>query len=240
MSRDLIIWDFDGTLAHRRGETGWSTLLHEVLDREEPDHALTPESFRPHLREGFPWHTPHVPHPELSSPAAWWAHTEALLANAYRRVGYPERRAGELAAAARALYVDHAVGWALFDDVVPALQRLGEAGWMHAILSNHVPELRQIVSGLGLDSHISFVSCSAETGFEKPHPDAYASVVGPLAPRRVWMIGDNVKADVHGAESVGIPAVLVRRRSEAARFAPDLWQIDRLLAHGHHLVGGGR
>ena len=32
-----LIWDFDGTLAHRRGETGWSILdgvkrfLHEAV-----------------------------------------------------------------------------------------------------------------------------------------------------------------------------------------------------------------
>ena len=36
----LLIWDFDGTLAHRRGETGWSLLLEEVLDAEAPGRTV--------------------------------------------------------------------------------------------------------------------------------------------------------------------------------------------------------
>ena len=35
--RRVVLWDFDGTLAHR-------------------------EAFRPHLRAGFPWHAPDVAH----------------------------------------------------------------------------------------------------------------------------------------------------------------------------------
>src|SRR4029077_19156851 len=40
----LAIWDFDGTLAHRRGETGWSILLAETLDAEEPGHGRSAET----------------------------------------------------------------------------------------------------------------------------------------------------------------------------------------------------
>jgi len=42
----LLIWDFDGTLAHRRGETGWSLLLAEALDAEEPGHGRAAEACR--------------------------------------------------------------------------------------------------------------------------------------------------------------------------------------------------
>jgi FMN phosphatase YigB (HAD superfamily) len=34
------------------------------------------------------------------------------------------------------------------------------------------------------------------------------------------MVGDNIEADVHGAESVGLPAILIRRPGEA-RFRAD-------------------
>lgn len=141
----LAIWDFDGTLAQRRGETGWSRLLAEVLDSEEPGHPHSGESFREHLRNGFPWHAPDVPHPELCPPGAWWDSVRPLLARAYTAAGYPAARAEELAECAQRLYVDPTVGWRLFDDVVPVLSRLRDEGWTHAILSNHVPELRAIV-----------------------------------------------------------------------------------------------
>ena len=118
----LLIWDFDGTLAHRRGETGWSILLAETLDAEEPGHGYSADTFRPHLREGFPWHRPEVAHPELCEPEAWWAAVRPQLGRAYEAAGYPSARALELADAARRLYVDPDVGWALFDDTLPTLE----------------------------------------------------------------------------------------------------------------------
>jgi putative hydrolase of the HAD superfamily len=226
----LLIWDFDGTLAHRRGETGWSILLAEALEAEEPGHGHSAETFRPHLREGFPWHRPDVAHPELCEPEAWWASVRPVLGRAYEAAGYAPARALELADTARRLYVDPGVGWALFDDTLPALGRLSQAGWTHAILSNHVPELPQIVAGLGLGDVVAAVSCSAETGYEKPHARAFASVLERLQPAKVWMVGDNVVADVLGAEAVGIPAVLVRRPDpRAARYADSLAGVEAFL-----------
>jgi len=226
----LLIWDFDGTLAHRRGETGWSILLAEALDAEEPGHGHSAETFRPHLREGFPWHRPDVAHPELCEPETWWASVRPVLGRAYEAAGYAPARALEPADAARRLYVDPGVGWSLFDDTLPTLERLSQTGWTHAILSNHVPELRQIVSGLGLGDVVAAVSCSAETGYEKPHAWAFGSVLDELRPAEAWMVGDNVGADVLGAEAVGLPAVLVRRPDpRAARYADSLDGVERFL-----------
>jgi len=225
----LAIWDFDGTLAHRGDETGWSLLLAEVLDREEPGHGHSAASFRPYLRDGFPWHRPDVAHPELREPEAWWASVRPLLARAYQAVGYPPERASELAQVAQHRYVDPAA-WALFEDTVPALERLSAAGWTHAILSNHVPELRRIVAALGLDELVVAVSCSAETGYEKPHPRAFAALLEQLRPVEAWMVGDNVLADVLGAEALGIPAVLVRRHDpRAERYAETLAGVQPFL-----------
>ncbi len=226
----LVIWDFDGTLGHRGDETGWSLLLAEVLDCEDPGHGHSAASFRPHLRDGFPWHRPDVAHPELCDPEAWWTSVRPLLARAYEAVGYPPEQALELARIAQQLYVDPDVGWKLFGDTIPALERLSAAGWTHAILSNHVPELRRIVSALGLDELVAAVSCSAETGYEKPHPRAFASLLEQLRPVEAWMVGDNVLADVLGAEALGIPAVLVRRRDpRAERYAETLAGVQSFL-----------
>jgi putative hydrolase of the HAD superfamily len=204
-----ILWDFDGTLAFRAGM--WRGCLTEVLDEHEHGHAFSPEDFRDALRDGFPWHTPEIAHGHLDTTDAWWEPVEALLARAYAGVGFPDGRSRELARLARARYVDPAHGWALFEDTRPTLERLREAGWRHVILSNHAPELEAIVTALGLDDLVDTVVNSAHTGYEKPHPEAFAA--GRRAagdPEELWMVGDNPVADVAGAESTGIRAILAR------------------------------
>jgi putative hydrolase of the HAD superfamily len=226
----LALWDFDGTLALRGGEVGWSRLLVEVLDEHDTGHRLDAEAFRPHLRNGFPWHTPNVPHQHLSSPEQWWGVVQPLLATAYERVGYSAESGRELAAHARRIYVDPSRGWLVFEDVTPVLTQLAERGWRHGIVSNHVPELRSIVVGLGLGDFFEFVHTSAETGYEKPHPEAFAIALRGGGARHAWMIGDNYTADVAGAEAVGLRAVLVRREHpNAERFSADLFGIEHFL-----------
>jgi putative hydrolase of the HAD superfamily len=94
---------------------------------------------------------------------------------------------------------------------LPALARLRNRGWSHIVLSNHVPELPQLVEALGLSDFIMAVYCSACTGVEKPHRKAFETVFAryPEA-HNGWMIGDSWRADVQGALAVGMRAILVR------------------------------
>jgi HAD superfamily hydrolase (TIGR01549 family) len=206
----IVLWDFDGTLAERPGM--WRGCLLEVLREEEPGIETDADAFIPALRGRFPWHTPREAHLDLCAGDAWWERILPLLVEAYEDAGVEPERAAQLARLARARYVDPRVGWRLFDDAVPALSRLREAGWTNVVLSNHVPELEHLVAGLGLDRHVDALLCSAIIGYEKPHPEAFAAA---LRLRRdgeaVWMVGDNPVADVLGAERAGLRAVLVRR-----------------------------
>lgn len=204
----VLLWDFDGTLARRPGM--WSGALLDILDAEQPGHPFTTAQVRAVLYNGFPWHEPDVAHPQLSDPDAWWRHLADWLTRALIRLGLPTGPASSAAQLMRATYTDPA-GWYLFDDTLPALRRLSGAGWRHAVLSNHVPELPQIIAALGIDGFFEAVVNSADTGYEKPHPQAFRAALAALAgPRRVWMIGDNPVADIGGAAAAGIDAILVR------------------------------
>jgi putative hydrolase of the HAD superfamily len=224
----VVLWDFDGTLAHRPGM--WGGCMVEVLDEHDAGHAVTVDVLRPFLRDGFPWHAPHVAHPDLCEADAWWTHVGALLARAYERSGYKPVRAAELSRLARLRYVD-STRWVVFDDTLPALERLRARGWRHVLLSNHVPELPELVRVLGLADQFDAVLTSAATGFEKPHAEAFALALRAAGnPKVAWMIGDNYEADVAGAEAVGLPAVLVRRRDpRAERSIASLDELDALL-----------
>jgi putative hydrolase of the HAD superfamily len=233
MSRRAILWDFDGTLVERPGL--WRRCLFDVLDEHEPGHGIDADALAPYLKSGFPWHSPEVEHAELNDPDNWWETVGKLFARGYQAVGIADDRATVLAAKVRAHYCDPR-HWNVFPDVVPVLTRLREAGWRHAILSNHVPELRQLVASLGLADLFDDIVNSAETGFEKPHPRAFALAQERLKdPDEVWMVGDNPVADVAGAEACGIPAVLVRRQGDpttVTRYADDLWAVEAAIARG--------
>jgi putative hydrolase of the HAD superfamily len=129
---------------------------------------------------------------------------------AYVGAGLDEATARALAPAVRTHVIDPTT-YLLYQDTLPALQELRSAGWDHVILSNHVPELPDIVAGVGLDSYVAEVISSAETGYEKPHPVAFRIALERAGnPTCVWVVGDNPEADVRGAEAAGIRAILVR------------------------------
>ena len=209
-SAKAILWDFDGTLARRSGGTNISGCMVETLDEHEPNHEVDVELIRPFVRSGFPWNSPERAHPHLSTTASWWEHVEPILARGFEGVGFAPERAKTLGKLARERYVD-VQHWEIFPDTIPALSTLRDLGWRHLILSNHVPELPSIVTGLGLASYFEALVNSAETGYEKPHPEAFAIARRAAGtPSTLWMVGDNPTADIAGAEAVGITAILVR------------------------------
>ncbi len=218
MDLGCLIWDFGGTLAFREG--GWSKACADVLRREKSSYDVDIADVRPHLQEGFPWHTPNEPHTDISTSEEWWEQLYPLFADAFEANGVPPARARSLAEAVRPVYLQN--DWHLVDDTVPTLSRLSARGWTHLILSNHVPELEAIVRSLGLADHIDRVYTSAHLGYEKPHPKAFQPILSTLeAETTVWMVGDSFRADVQGASNVGVSGILVRNEHPEAAYTCD-------------------
>ena len=112
--------------------------------------------------------------------------------------------------------------WLVFDDVVPVLVELSRNGWRHIILSNHVPELEDLVARLGLAEFFDNVISSANTGIEKPYPDAFRRVLGALpAESTCWMVGDKLAADIEGARGIGMRGILVRSTRHRAEHSSE-------------------
>jgi putative hydrolase of the HAD superfamily len=229
--KGVLFWDFDGTLGFGpHGPGGWAPCLVEALDELHPGHRVTPADVRPFTSNRYPWSRPDVIHTHLRTASEWWAALELVFVEAFRGVGYNET-AATLATRAGELYADGS-RWGLFDDTLVVLDELAAQGWRHVVLSNNIPQLRANLEALGLGRLLDAVVCSADIGYEKPHPAAYRcalEVAGDPAIR--WMIGDNFKADVAGAEQAGIPAILVRKHhSDAERVAEDLAGAARFVA----------
>jgi HAD superfamily hydrolase (TIGR01549 family) len=204
---ELVIFDFDGTLAHRPGM--WTKCLADVLADYLPDNGVPIDDLRLLLREGFPWHTPELDHTHVKDPDQWWRLLQPTFERAFAAVGADRAATPTLMAAIRSRYCDpHS--FKLYDDTLEALELLRQKNARAVILSNHVPELPRIVDGLGLGDLVDDVLTSAIIGYEKPHPEAFRLALGSVPPERACMIGDNPVADIAGAQRIGARAVLVR------------------------------
>jgi len=213
-----LIWDFSETMGYREGG-GWSALLLETLLREMPDCGIRTEQIHLFFQEGFPWHQPERPHPELSTPDAWWDSLDPIFTRAFMMGGGLDQSiAHRLARMVRQVCPERSA-WRLYDDTLRVLAHLATEGWIHVALTNHIPELPAIFDHLGLSPYLAALFNSAQTGYEKPHPQAFRQVLAWASElEAIWMIGDNYTADVLGAEAQGIPGILVRKTDPRANY----------------------
>lgn len=226
---NYLIWDFDGTLGYREGGA-WTASLLEVLDREVSGHTITLDMLRPYTRARFPWHVWEHPHPHLNNAQKWWDAQLPILEAAYEGVGFVSPQAQVLARQFRDVYLNPD-RWRCFDDVIPTLETLSAQGWTHVVLSNHVPELRDIVRQTGLTPYFAHIFNSAEIGYEKPHPAIFRIALDALSDATtLWMVGDNFHADIQGAKAAGIPGILVRRHHpDVEIFCEELHEVCAIL-----------
>lgn len=206
-SAELVVFDFDGTLAHRPGM--WSQCFLDVLDGQRPSHAISIDDLRAQLHNGFPWHDPGTPHTHIRSADDWWLMLGSLIDRVFLAVGVRDDELDALRAGVRSHYCD-ADRFILYPDVIQAMKELRAARIPVVILSNHVPELPAMTVELGLETYVDDVFTSALIGYEKPHPQSFSIACGATDPGAVWMIGDNPTADKFGAEQAGMNSALVR------------------------------
>lgn len=101
---------------------------------------------------------------------------------------------------------------------VPRLGILSNWGW-------HLPEL---CARLGFSPYFDFIITSARVGATKPNPRIFHAALaeGQSEPGRTLHVGDNLLADVRGAQAVGIAAVLLDR---SGTVQPDGYPVVRSL-----------
>ncbi|MEE1823883.1 HAD hydrolase-like protein [Streptomyces sp. BE20] len=229
MTAGTVLWDFDGTLGHRRHGT-WAECLLEILDRQQPDHSWQFTDLFDALGTGFPWHNSDQPHPHLADADRWWAHITTVIRDALTRLGMDPEMAAAAAHATRATYIDTRA-WSLYPIALHTLDHLRAEGWQHVVVSNHVPELPAILDALGVTPRLTAVINSAATGYEKPHLEAFRRARAAAGPGLLWMVGDNPYADVAGAQAAGINAIWVQRPYTGG--IPDLSAAARVVLEHH-------
>jgi len=227
--RKVVFMDFHGTIAYK----SYSETLHQVLSEAHPDHLYTQSTFRDLLDGSYLWDSPEMAHPQYNKPEAWWSHMEEKLTEAYSQLGY-KQDAAQMAKRFRELYTD-AKEYMIYEDSLEAIIKIRKMGWKIVIISNHVPELKDIVKAMLFGKYIRKVISSANIGYEKPHPKFYNYALKKTCrPRKKIVIGDSILADIQGAAAAGIPAILVRNSlfkdsGDCRYFAQDMMEAAQII-----------
>ena len=103
----------------------------------------------------------------------------------------------------------------LYDDVVPTLQHLRDAGFKLAIVSNWDTPLDPLTERLGIAGYFDAITASHDMRVRSEKPDSHIfnytlAAVGVSAAEAVH-VGDTYEADIVGATDVGIRSILLDR-----------------------------
>lgn len=203
-----VIFDFDMTLGFRT--TMWTDTVKELL--LENNVYATSEQIRPVTHGGvYPWSDPAISHADFFKGRDWWETVSGNIAK-----GLAENGVCSLPDAEKAMkglqdrFCDMSY-WKLFPDTIGTLDALTSQGYSLALVSNHIPEAREIFNNLGLGAYFSRMVISSEEEYEKPHPEVLSKALGNFSKDKTVLVGDNYFADVLGALQFGMGAVLVRK-----------------------------
>jgi putative hydrolase of the HAD superfamily len=133
-----------------------------------------------------------------------------------------------------------AEGWEAYPDALACLQALRSLSKVRsddarpklAVISDWGSNLHDVLRGAGIDGYLDFALASGSVGIAKPAPALFvlACERAGVGPGEALMVGDSYRADVLGARSAGMDAVLLDRRGEAEDLEPDVPIIDSLEA----------
>jgi putative hydrolase of the HAD superfamily len=182
--------------------------------------------------------------PELGPPPPELAELAAEIRGAALRAAYLERllarlphleRRAELARALVPVLYPGGFGDRLWSVVIPgvpeALERFARLGLRMVVVSNADGTVERMLVELGMRAHFAAVIDSHVVGVSKPDPGIFeiALARGNAERKHTLHVGDTYDADVLGARSAGLEAVLLDRHGcwgprDCDRF-PDLLEL---------------
>ncbi len=101
----------------------------------------------------------------------------------------------------------------LYPDVLPALEELRSEGYLLGVISNFEPWLVGLLNTLGVRHYFQALIVSGLVGAEKPQKAIFLNALeaAGVEADRAMHVGDSLRADVEGAQRVGMVPVLLDR-----------------------------
>ncbi len=109
---------------------------------------------------------------------------------------------------------EHRANLHLFDDSIGTLESVREAGYKLGLLTNGPREMqRGKIDRFELEDRFDVIVIEGEFGHGKPEHEVFEHAMTTVgsAPAESWHIGDNLYADIGGAQRAGLHGVWIHR-----------------------------
>lgn len=207
---DTIYFDLDGTLRHNR-PSFIEALSSFILQLGLPSE--TANSRQAHRWLHYYW----ANSPELISDREafnkdedlfWVNHSRRYLLASGCQPKEATQLAPDLTQCMRDRYTPEDL---LADDVPDLLQKLKLSGFRLAVISNRRNPFDEQLETLGIDSYFEYSLAAGTINSWKPDPMIFQYALNEMEvkPEHAVYVGDNYFADVIGAQSSGMHAVLI-------------------------------
>ncbi|HSM71874.1 MAG TPA: HAD family hydrolase [Anaerolineales bacterium] len=210
-----ILFDFGGTLMY--GRRNWTPIvakaddaLTNYLRSQGMEVSLNTFSteFRKRLNEYF-----HQREKDLLETTYTFVLREML-----KDKGYNDVSSEFLRSALDALFSVTQENWVLEKDAISTLEVLKGNGYNLGIVSNagDNADVQQLAKNFGITKYFDFILTSAACSYRKPHPRIFELALSNwyCLPSEAVMIGDNLEADIRGAQQAGLYGVWISRRAD--------------------------
>jgi len=131
--------------------------------------------------------------------------------------GYRDIPDGIIRGALDSLFSITQTNWVLEGDTLQTLKKLEADRYRMGLISNagDDQDVQQLARRFGIAQYFDFILTSAACSHRKPHRRIFELALSNwyFLPSEAVMVGDNLDADIRGAQSVGLFAVWISRRA---------------------------
>ena len=223
-----LFFDMDDTLLNTSGgvEESWRVVCSEAAPALGADAVKLREAIRHEATEFW--------RDEAAVEAQWRtrlaAAREHVVQLALRSQGLDEAAAAGISSH----YWDEVSSrMVLFEDAVETLETLKGEGYRLGLITNGPAEMQLWKVGqFDLERHFDVIVIEGVFGKGKPHPDVFRHALTSTGtqPEDAWHVGDNLYADIGGAQRAGLHAVWIHRNRLEMQAQPAAIP-DRIIAH---------
>lgn len=201
-----LLLDLDDTIldAHRHPDEAWGGVCREFAGRVG---APSPEALQAAVLESRDWFWRDAERARRGRLEMTGTRRE-IVRLALDRLGLPYTPAAEAMADRFTELRHNAIK--LFPGATDTLRRLKDADVRLGLLTNgNSTSQRGKIERFGLEPFFDHIQIEEEFGVGKPDERAFRNALAVLdaEPKDAWMVGDNLEADILGAQQVGVHAV---------------------------------